>query len=191
MQSDPVAARQRCAFLDLAAATHLHGQAARLLTDTFTALGIDAWPDLESAGREVEECIAEPNLCIGACDGEALLGWVGLRPMYERTWELHPMVVDPSRQRHGVGRALVEEIERRARAAAVIGIVLGTDDEADRTSLSQKDRCDADLFGEIAAIRNLANHPYEFYRKCGYRIVGVIPDANGPRKPDIWMWKKL
>ncbi|EPU1074472.1 aminoglycoside N-acetyltransferase AAC(6')-Ia, partial [Klebsiella pneumoniae] len=40
-------------------------------------------------------------------------------------------------------------------------------------------------------IKNIKNHPYEFYQKCGYSIVGVIPDANGKRKPDIWMWKKI
>ena len=178
-------------FVDLAVSADLHLQAARLLTDTFTTLGTDAWPTLEAACDEVNECIAAPNLCVGACVGGALLGWVGLRPMYERTWELHPLVVDPAHQGRGTGRALVYEIERRAREAGLIGIVLGTDDEAYRTSLSQLDLDPQTLFDEIRAIRNLENHPYEFYEKCGYRIVGVIPDANGPRKPDIWMWKRL
>jgi aminoglycoside 6'-N-acetyltransferase I len=36
-----------------------------------------------------------------------------------------------------------------------------------------------------------AIHPYEFYQKLGYVIVGVIPDANGPGKPDILMAKSL
>ena len=178
-------------FIDLAPATHLHDQAARILTDTFTALGFEAWRDVESARREVLECIEPPNLCIAAVGDEALLGWVGLRPMYERTWELHPLVVDPAHGGRGVGRALMGEVERRARAIGLIGIALGTDDETNRTSLSQRDLDPDVLFGEIRAIRNLAEHPYEFYEKCGYRIVGVIPDANGPRKPDIWMWKRL
>ncbi len=178
-------------FVDLAASADLQHRAARLLTSTFTALGTDAWPNLESARDEVTECVAPPNLCVGACDGEALLGWVGLRPMYERTWELHPLVVDPALQRRGTGRALVYEIERRAREAGLIGIALGADDEAYRTSLAQVDLDPHRLFEEIRAIRNLKEHPYEFYEKCGYRIVGVIPDANGPRQPDIWMWKRL
>jgi aminoglycoside 6'-N-acetyltransferase I len=178
-------------FVDLATAPTYHLPAARLLCDTFTALGIDAWPNLESARSEVKECIAPPNRCIMACDGDTLFGWVGLRPMYELTWELHPLVVDPRHQRRGIGRTLVEAIERRARDSGLLGIVLGADDEAYRTSLSQCDLAPENLFDQIRTIRNLDNHPYEFYQKCGYRIVGIIPDANGPRKPDIWMWKRL
>jgi aminoglycoside 6'-N-acetyltransferase I len=31
----------------------------------------------------------------------------------------------------------------------------------------------------------------EFYRKLGFVIVGVVPDANGPGKPDILMAKRV
>jgi aminoglycoside 6'-N-acetyltransferase I len=31
----------------------------------------------------------------------------------------------------------------------------------------------------------------KFYQKLGYVIVGVIPDANGPGKPDIMMAKRV
>ena len=40
-------------------------------------------------------------------------------------------------------------------------------------------------------IENLRSHPYEFYEKLGFSIVGVMPDANGPGKPDIYMAKPL
>jgi aminoglycoside 6'-N-acetyltransferase I len=29
------------------------------------------------------------------------------------------------------------------------------------------------------------------YQKCGFLIVGVMPDANGPGKPDILMAKRI
>jgi aminoglycoside 6'-N-acetyltransferase I len=37
----------------------------------------------------------------------------------------------------------------------------------------------------------LRGHPYEFYQKMGFAIVGVMPDANGIGKPDIYMAKRL
>jgi hypothetical protein len=48
-----------------------------------------------------------------------------------------------------------------------------------------------DVFEHIAKIRNLRGHPYEFYQKCGFVIVGVVPDANGLGKPDIYMAKRI
>lgn len=42
-----------------------------------------------------------------------------------------------------------------------------------------------------AAIRNHRGHPYEFYQKVGFVIIGVMPNANGPGKPDIFMAKPV
>ena len=33
------------------------------------------------------------------------------------------------------------------------------------------------------------NHPFLFYRRLGYVVTGIMPDANGPGKPDIYMSK--
>ena len=41
------------------------------------------------------------------------------------------------------------------------------------------------------AVRNLRGHPYEFYQRCGFTIVGVVPDANGLGKPDILLAKRV
>jgi len=103
----------------------------------------------------------------------------------------HPIKRTLGRQMGGVGRLLVAELEKRARSVGIIGIVLGTDDEHDQTSLSKVDIDSENIFKEIAGIQNLRRHPFEFYKKCGYIIVGIIPNANCHRKPDIWMWKSL
>ena len=71
-----------------------------------------------------------------------------------------------------------------------ITLWLGTDDEMGQTTLSGVDLY-PDVCAHIAAVRNLRGHPYEFYRKLGFAIVGVLPDANGPGKPDIYMAKRV
>ncbi len=178
-------------FYEIGSSEELMLKAAEVLCDTFNSLGNSHWPDLESSLKEVRECCAAPNICIGICERGEMLGWVGLRPMYAKTWELHPLVVSSRHQKGGLGRMLVAELEERARALGIIGIVLGTDDEQDQTSLSKIDIDSENIFREIAGIKNLSRHPFEFYKKCGYIIVGIIPNANGYRKPDIWMWKGL
>jgi aminoglycoside 6'-N-acetyltransferase I len=37
----------------------------------------------------------------------------------------------------------------------------------------------------------LRRHPYEFYQKLGFIIAGVMPDANGRGKPDIFLSKRV
>ncbi|MQC25305.1 MAG: N-acetyltransferase, partial [Chloroflexi bacterium] len=34
-------------------------------------------------------------------------------------------------------------------------------------------------------------HPFEFYQRCGFVLVGMLPDANGPGRPDIYMAKRV
>ena len=43
----------------------------------------------------------------------------------------------------------------------------------------------------MARIRNLKDHPFEFYLRLGFRIAGVLPDANGFGKPDIFLAKRV
>jgi aminoglycoside 6'-N-acetyltransferase I len=71
-----------------------------------------------------------------------------------------------------------------------VTIYLGTEDENYRTSISGKDLY-PDVLGNLSAIKNVNNHPYEFYQKVGFSLVGVIPDANGFGKPDIIMAKRV
>jgi len=38
---------------------------------------------------------------------------------------------------------------------------------------------------------NPGTHQTAFYLKLGFKIVGVMPDANGIGKPDIYLTKRL
>ncbi len=179
------------AFCNIEESTERMEEAARILFEAFKKLGKDAWPTLDAARQEIGECIAKPNICIGVTADGALGGWIGLRPMYEKTWELHPLAVDPARQGRGLGRSLLAHAEERAQEKGIIGIVLGTDDETEATSLSQGALTAKNALDALLHIRNVKRHPFEFYQKCGYAPVGVIPNANGPNKPDIFMWKNI
>jgi aminoglycoside 6'-N-acetyltransferase I len=167
-------------------------QAAALLVDAFRNHWPNAWPDLDAALDEVYECLEPDKICLAAVDDDGRVGgWIGALPAYGVTgWELHPLVVDPARQGTGIGRALVSALETEVRARGGVTIFLGSDDEDGMTSLAGVDLY-PDVAGQIAAIRNLKRHPYEFYQKQGYAIVGVIPDANGLGKPDIMMAKRV
>ncbi|NLU42716.1 MAG: GNAT family N-acetyltransferase [Firmicutes bacterium] len=179
-------------FIDLCKAdSTTREQAALVLFEAFKDRNMDSWSTMDDARKEVNECAMSEYLCIGIAEGTRLLGWAGLRPMYELTWELHPMVIHPDHQRKGLGRLLLREIEEEARRRGIIGIALGTDDETFETSLSGKELTPTNIYDELRNLTNTGRHPFEFYAKCGYFVVGAIPDANGPGKPDIWMWKKL
>jgi len=153
--------------------------------------GLSGWPDLPSALDEVRESLEPGRISRVAVEERGLvLGWVGARPQYDAmTWELHPLVVKPDWQRKGIGRALVIDLETRVQERGGFTLYLGTDDLDNQTTLSGVDLY-SNKFEHLAGIRNLRDHPYEFYQKLGFVIVGVIPDANGPGKPDILMAKR-
>jgi aminoglycoside 6'-N-acetyltransferase I len=151
-----------------------------------------SWPDLPSALEEVRESFAADRISRVALDDEGnAIGWIGGIRQYDgNVYELHPLVVDPARQRQGIGRALVADLEDQARGRGAHTLWLGTDDEDGRTSLSGVDLY-PDVWEHVQQIRNPGRHPYAFYQKCGFVIVGVMPDANGPGKPDIFMAKRV
>jgi aminoglycoside 6'-N-acetyltransferase I len=94
-------------------------QAAVVLYNVFNNLENQSWPTIDSAKMEVNECLENNNICIGMLIDNKIVGWVGLRPMYEKTWELHPLVVIDDYQNMGVGKILMNEIEKRAKEKGI------------------------------------------------------------------------
>jgi aminoglycoside 6'-N-acetyltransferase I len=168
-------------------------------------------PQLKDASRILREAIAGPSykqpgeaeaetasflagperFALAAIDGAAVRGWVGAVRGYSHALELHPLVVDPLWQRKGIGRALVAALEARAVAEGYLTVHLGTDDEVGGTSLFDVDLF-PDALAKLARIEPSASgHPFFFYRRLGYEPVGLLPDANGFGKPDIYMAKRV
>jgi aminoglycoside 6'-N-acetyltransferase I len=165
-------------------------QMGELLYLAFREHWREAWESVEEGITEVKMVMQE-GFCRVALEGDTVLGWIGGLPQYGgNVWELHPMAVRTDRQRQGIGRALVVDFEALVKARGGLTIQLGTDDEDGMTTLAGVDLYD-NLWEKIANIKNLKGHPYEFYQKCGYTIIGVMPDANGRGKPDIIMGKRI
>ena len=120
-----------------------------------------------------------------------MLGWIAANSQYDgNVWELHPLVVRSDHRGEGIGRALVQDLEQRVGERGGMTLTLGSDDENNLTSLAGIDLY-PNLLKHIAGIQNLGRHPYSFYEKVGFQIVGVLPDANGFGKPDILMAKRV
>lgn len=160
-------------------------QAANLLKEAFPHCYSDC------AEEEIRKCLEEERVALGAVEGETLLGFVGAMPQYGVTaWELHPLVTAKEYRMQGVGRGLCQALEEVLKEKGCLTIYLGSDDENGSTTLSGTNLFE-NTFDKILGIKNLGGHPYGFYEKVGYKIVGVIPDANGVGKPDIWLAKSL
>ena len=171
---------------------HLIHQAAQLLVEAFRDHWPDAWPTFEEGLKEVGEMLETGRICRVAVDEHGyLLGIIGGIPGYDgNVWELHPLAVQPSQQGQGIGRTLVDDFEEQVRSKGGLTITLGSDDEDGMTSLASVNLYE-DLWIKIRDIQNLKKHPFGFYQKMGYTITGVVPDANGPGKPDILMAKRV
>ncbi len=167
-------------------------QVAALLVEGFATNWPNAWPEMESALVEVRKSFGADRISRIAVDEDrTVLGWIGGISQYRgHVWELHPLVVRVSQQGKGVGRALVADLEERVKERGGLTITLGTDDVNYQTSLAGIDLF-PNVWEHVAHIRNLKQHPYEFYQKQGYVIMGVMPDANGLGKPDILMAKSV
>jgi aminoglycoside 6'-N-acetyltransferase I len=125
-------------------------------------------------------------------DAGTVAGWVGGLPEYSgRVWELHPMVVHHRYRHRGIGRTLAGLFESEAAKRGALTLTLGTDDDSGMTSLSGINLY-ADLPRYLAEIRDLGRkHPFLFYQKLGFVVTGVMPDANGVGRPDIYMSKRV
>jgi aminoglycoside 6'-N-acetyltransferase I len=123
---------------------------------------------------------ASDRFGFAALVGDQVAGWIGGIRGYSHSLELHPLVVDPARQMRGVGRLLVAALETRARAEGFLAIHLGADDDFGGTNLAGRELF-PNVLGHAEGIVAGARHPFGFYRKCGFEVVGLIP--YGPRWP--------
>lgn len=166
-------------------------QVAEILNVSFHGHCPD-YEDMNDALKKVTDSFEDHQLSrLAIDDGGQVLGWIGGIRMYNgNVWEIDPLVVRKNSQGKGVGKALIEDFEEQMVRLGAHTIWLGTDDEDGRTSLG-----DCDLYPNVLQkakdIQDKGGHPFKFYQRMGFEIVGVLPDANGFGKPDIYMAKRV
>jgi aminoglycoside 6'-N-acetyltransferase I len=161
-------------------------------TTALLAVAFPHWlPTMELARDEVMEALGTDRICLVARADDQILGWIGAIPEYSHAWELHPLVVRQDARRQGVGQGLLAALEERVRAAGALTLYLGTDDDGPTPGTSAGG---VELFPDVlshAASLSVIEHPAGFYQRMGFEVVGLIPDASGPGKPDILMAKRV
>ena len=169
----------------------IHQQAAELLYTGFAEIAPLSWPHMHAALAEVHDSFGPGRISLVALDRQKAIGWVGAIRQYEgHTWELHPLVVHKHHRLQGVGRALVEAVQQKVIEHGGLTLWVAADDEIGATSLWGQDLYPHPL-RHLNDIVNLNGHPFEFYQRLGFALVGVLPDANGLGKPDIFLAKRV
>ena len=166
-------------------------QAAAVLHLAFSGVS-RAYGTMSLARGEVQ-LLAESSDWVGfaALNGGRVIGWIGAIESYGgHAWELHPLAVHPESQRQGVGSALLAALEIRAAAVGAVTLFVGTDDEFGGTNLFSRNLYPEPL-DSLKQLQAASAHPFTFYLRRGFVVTGIIPDANGPGKQDIFMAKRL
>lgn len=167
-------------------------QVATLLLEAFRDTAPEAWPDFTAALNEVQASLNPDRISrVAVEDGGNVLGWAGAVQGYRgKVWEIFPLVVHPDARRKGIGRMLVQDVEQQVRSRGGLTIWVRTGKLVPNTIPEP-----VELFpGVISKLQDLtsrAGQLYRFFESLGYEAIGVMPDANGPGRPDIFMGKSL
>lgn len=162
---------------------------AKITYEAFQENAPDWLPTLESAREEVLEALAPGRQARVILEGSQPIGWIGVITG-PHVWEIHPIVVAVDAQNKGYGQRLVAHVEELARSSGALTLFAGTSDEVGTTNLFGQDIY-LDPVGAIANIEATGRNPFEFWLRAGFKIVGLMPDAEGPGKPGIHLAKRI
>lgn len=148
------------------------------------------WPTLDAALAEVRVCLEPGKIARMAVDGDTVLGWIGGQERDAgNVWELHPLVVRGDRQRRGIGCSLVADLEEQVRARGAHTVFVAADNDIRVEASTAWNDLYPNVLERLRDIRGVGGHQYEFYERCGYVIVGVVPDGAG--LGNIYMAKRI
>ena len=162
---------------------------ARISYEAFKENAPDWIPTVALARAQVCRATQQPHLSYVALQDGKAMGWIGLIPG-KHVWEIHPLAVALSAQYQGIGQQLVEHAASIARAQGALTLFASTGDEVGTTNLYGQDLY-SDPAGAIANLQATGRNPFKFWQKAGFRIVGLLPDAEGRGRPSIHLARRL
>ena len=173
--------------------TALIQQTAQIAYETSQTISKIWLPDMDAALEEVYDSLnQDEGVSRVLLIDNTVAAWIGIFPLYSKIVEIHPLIVNPAYQNRGLGRRMVAQAIAWAERRGALTLFVGTSDETMATSLSL---LGIGLYGNpggaIANFHQLKSHPCGFWLKMGFRIVGVLPDAEGPGMPNIMLAKPL
>ena len=151
-----------------------------------------AYQNTRDAIEEIEESLKQDKkrISILAFENGEAIGWIAGSEFYGKVIEIHTIVVKYTKQHSGTGRILLTSFEKRAKELGFLSVFAGSGDCDCSTSIGGIELYPFAL-EKLMTIKNIKNHPFEFYLKCGFELVGVLPDAHGKGKPDIYFGKTI
>ena len=165
-------------------------EAAQVIRDALAHMP-ETWDKPGEAEAEIDTFFTdEDRRGWAALDSDAVVGMIGRVHTHSHTWELHPLVVDHPHQHNGIGTKLVAHLESEAKAAGILTIWLGLDDTYGGTNLFGRDIF-FDVLTSADTIEEALGHPFRFYQRLGYVVIGLLPDVNGFGQPDILIGKRI
>jgi GNAT superfamily N-acetyltransferase len=121
------------------------------------------WFGIESSIIDyIEFTQTHPLFFIGD-ERHEVLGFIGLGLHGEYAAEVHIMAVDPDARRRGLGRKLIEEVERWCRARGIEYLQVKTLDKSRESAAYAQTR--------------------RFYEAMGFRLLEVFPTLWDPHNP--------
>ncbi len=130
--------------------------------------------EVEVAVELIEETLARGaeagyRFLFAVGEGDSLLGFAcfGQIPLTAASWDLYWIAVDPQGQNRGLGRALLEESERRILGEGGLRVFVDTSGRAQY----QPTRA--------------------FYERCGYQLAATLADFYAPGDPKVVYCRRL
>ena len=144
-----------------------------------------AWRTISAAHATITDFAEGEHIAFGAFAGTSLVGWIGATPRYNgNVWEIELIAVMPNWQRFGIGTALVQILIPAVRHAGCQTLCVWCDAESNSTSVGGINLYPHPL-DALSRLISGPRHAGGFYEHIGFVRCGILPDANGPGKPDI------